>query len=194
MQMTDPYTIHAASEQEARRRWDETARCLGRQLTTTPQHLSRVLYIPRHDSKTSHLPLYDVSSRYAEAVGDTPMGSSKYTVALGMIPRPEGDGTDGVAVSYLVDFKSLTEDALVGEVQYRGRSSQMGGGDPDVQIHGSSNDITINDKHGNPPLSLGTSYPIPATKLQISTIYHPYFHYDLSSGSELAQLLWETHP
>ncbi|KAL4861973.1 hypothetical protein BDV12DRAFT_179551 [Aspergillus spectabilis] len=192
MPPADEWTIYAAKEQESRRGWDAVAKSLGRQLTTTPQHLSRVLYIPRHDGKTSHLPLYDISSRYAEAVGDTPMGTGKYTVALGMMRRPEGDGTDDIAVSYLVDFTASTEDTLVGMVQYRGLPGQTG--DPKVEINGSDADITMEVKGGNHTVPLGTSYPIPPSRTKIGTFRHPYFHYELSSGSELVQLRWETHP
>jgi hypothetical protein len=111
----------AAAEAEARRGADGTARALGRVLTQTPSHLSRVLYIPRHDGKTPHLPLYDVSSRYVDVIGDTAMGSGKYTVALGTMAKPGGGGgDDGGDVAYLVDFVDLRVDGVTARVRRRG--------------------------------------------------------------------------
>jgi hypothetical protein len=92
---------------------------IGRNPTLPPAYLSRILYVPRHDNSTPHLPLYDVSDLYRKTVGDTPMGSSMYTVKVSGMKKPAGDGTDG-NVGYLVDFKrdSAGED-VVATVQKR---------------------------------------------------------------------------
>jgi hypothetical protein len=119
--MEDPngWEIYASQKQQGRSGWRSIAATLGRQLPPTPEHLSRVLYIPRHDDTTSHLPLYDISFRYSEAIGDAPMGSSKYTVSLGMMKRPKGDGTDHIPVVYIVNFTAGDKDKAVGRVEYR---------------------------------------------------------------------------
>lgn len=75
---------------------DAVDHLLGRHLAAPPAHLSRVLYIPRHDRAVSHLPLYDVSADYARAVAGAVMGSSKYRVSLALMQRPSGEGGEGV--------------------------------------------------------------------------------------------------
>jgi hypothetical protein len=135
MQTADPWTIHAASEQAARRGPDDIARGLGRRLSTTPDHLSRVFYFPRHDAKTSHLPLYVVSSRYRDAIRDTAMGSGKYTVALGTMAKPGGEGADGSDVSYLVDFTTeASGGAISASVKRRALLPGQAGDDVEVQV------------------------------------------------------------
>jgi hypothetical protein len=100
-----------STQQSSRRRsllYDAEANLLGRRLSETPKHLSRVLYFPRHgqdDNDTYHLPVYDISRRYKESIADTPVGSSLYIVKLGTMKSPRGDGTDNVDVAYLVDFE-----------------------------------------------------------------------------------------
>ncbi|KAL2820108.1 hypothetical protein BJX63DRAFT_338564 [Aspergillus granulosus] len=192
MQLADAWTIHAASEQAARAGADGLARSLGRQLNAAPERLSRVLYFPRHDAKTLHLPLYDVSSRYSEAVGTTPMGSGNYTVSLGMMSKPDGSGADGCSVSYLVDFMDSSGDSMGARVKRRGGPSQLG----DVEVDINANDdllalTVVGEYH---PVSLATTYPIPPSQTKLGPTYHPYFRYDMSSGFDLAQLCWEIHP
>lgn len=108
----EAWATFSTSEQEHRRRMCDLENIMGRQLSATPSYLTRALYVPRHgdDDGVSHLPLYDISKRYKEAIGDTPVGSSMYIVKLGTMGRPKGDGTDGVEVSYLVDFYNEEED------------------------------------------------------------------------------------
>ncbi|KAL2838199.1 hypothetical protein BJX68DRAFT_249099 [Aspergillus pseudodeflectus] len=182
----------AAAEADARRGADGTARALGRKLEPTPQHLSRVLYIPRHDAKTPHLPLYDVSSRYVDVVGDTAMGSGKYTVALGIMAKPGGDGGDDGVVAYLVDFLDIRGDGVTARVRRRGLLGQRG--DVEVELNANEEEITLSVAGKTNPISLETTYPIPPSRTKFGTISHPYFHYPLSSGSSLAQLRWEIHP
>ncbi|KAJ0425220.1 hypothetical protein BJY00DRAFT_274990 [Aspergillus carlsbadensis] len=188
----------AAAEADARRGADGTALALGRKLNRTPQHLSRVLYIPRHDGKTPHLPLYDVSSRYVDVVGDTPMGSGKYTVALGMMAKPGGDGGDDGDVAYLVDFMDSPGDGdgdgggVIARVRRRGLLGQRG--DVEVELRANEGQITLTIAGETTPISLETTYPIAPSRTKFGTIPHPFFHHPLSSGSRLAQLRWEIHP
>jgi hypothetical protein len=100
------WNVYAAAKQTSQRKLYDLEKVMGRRLSATPTHLSRVLYLPRHtDADVSHLPVYDISTRYAEAIGGVPVGSSMYTVKLGTMARPRGDGTDDVDVAYLVDFE-----------------------------------------------------------------------------------------
>lgn len=95
--------------QRSRSATAEVENLLGRKPSVTPPHLSRVLYIPRHDSSTSHLPVYDVSDQYAKTSAGAPMGSSLFTIRLGMMQPPTGNSMEA-EVQYLVDFKTSLGD------------------------------------------------------------------------------------
>jgi hypothetical protein len=60
------------------------------------------------------------------------MGSGKYTVALGMMAKPGGDGGDDGDVAYLVDFMDGggDGDAVSARVRRRGPLGQSG----DVEV------------------------------------------------------------
>lgn len=97
---------------------------LGRRLGPTPAHLtSRVLYVPSHNDKVTHLPVYDFTSDFREAVRDEPLGSSRFKTSFGLMHKPSGDGRGTSSVSYLVDF-----DAPGMAAGQRRRSSGLGGG------------------------------------------------------------------
>lgn len=68
---------------------------MGRAAPRLPAHLSRVLLLPKHTSRTTHLPIYDITDVYAHKMRDTPFGSSGYQINMMFLPRPKGDGTDG---------------------------------------------------------------------------------------------------
>lgn len=81
---------------------------LGRKLAPTPRHLtSRTLYLPSHGDKASHLPVYDFTREYRDAIRDAPVGSSKFKTTFGLMKKPVGDGRGASEVSYLVDFDPL---------------------------------------------------------------------------------------
>ena len=88
-----PATLDSIERLEAQR---------GRRLSPAPSWLSRPLYVPPHDNKITHLPVYDISERY-QAISQLPVGSSLYKVSLELMKKPTGDGLDG-DVRYLVDF------------------------------------------------------------------------------------------
>jgi hypothetical protein len=94
---------------------------LGRRPQNPPQDFTRVLYIPRHNSATVHLPLYDVAEQYRNAVQGCFMSSSQYAVQLSMMEKPRDDGMN-CEVAYHVDLDtSATDDATV-RLQVRRRS------------------------------------------------------------------------
>lgn len=87
---------------------DQYEALLGRKLTPTPSHLtSRILYVPSHNDKAAHLPIYDFTKDYKETVQDEPIGSSRFKTRFGLMPKPNGDGRGSSEVSYLVDFEPL---------------------------------------------------------------------------------------
>ncbi|POS72441.1 hypothetical protein DHEL01_v209168 [Diaporthe helianthi] len=117
---------------------DQYEALLGRKLTPTPSHLvSRILYVPSHNDKAAHLPIYDFTKDYRETVQDEPIGSSRFKTRFGLMPKPNGDGRGSSEVSYLVDFeplerrKSLSGPIVPGGVGTGGirrKSSSLGAG------------------------------------------------------------------
>ncbi|GFF53230.1 transcription factor kayak [Aspergillus udagawae] len=218
--MEDPngWEIYASQKQLNRSNWRSVAASLGRQLSTTPEHLSRVLYIPRHDGTTSHLPLYDVSSQYFEAIGDAPIGSSKYAVCLGMMKRPRGDGTDHVPVAYIVNFTAGDKDKVVGTVEYRVQPDSTVTENAEVELYvsrqsqynthianalrtiGNADEEACSIKFNSDgaqridPVAVGVSYPIPPSVTKVGTVKHPYFHFRMPFESKMAQFEWQVHP
>lgn len=129
--MMSSVTHYVAAQQIARHQASQVDQLIGRRPLPTPSDLTRILYIPHHNENTLHLPLYDVANAYADIVGDTPIGSSLYTVKLTTMRKPRGDGTDA-QVAYLVNFEKSPDGAREVRVQRRvpGGSLQ----DPDVQV------------------------------------------------------------
>ncbi|RYP91584.1 hypothetical protein DL770_002298 [Monosporascus sp. CRB-9-2] len=74
----------------------------GRKYSPQPPHLSRVLFIPKHNSAATHLPIYEITDAYTRAVRGTALGSNLYKVNLMYMDRPRGDGTDA-DVRFFVD-------------------------------------------------------------------------------------------
>lgn len=87
---------------------DQFEALLGRKLRPVPPHLTnRILYLPSHDEKVTHLPIYDFTTDFNEAVKDEPIGSSRFKTSFGLMHKPIGDGRGTSKVSYLVDFEPL---------------------------------------------------------------------------------------
>lgn len=85
---------------------DQYEALLGRKLRPTPPRLThRVLYIPSHNDKVTHLPLYDFTEDFNSTIQDEPIGGSKFKTRLGLMNKPIGDGRGSSVVSYLVDFE-----------------------------------------------------------------------------------------
>ncbi|TID03907.1 hypothetical protein CH35J_001967 [Colletotrichum higginsianum] len=149
---------------------------LGRRLSPTPAHLSRVVYVPKHKDVTAHLPLYDVSENYAKAVKGEFVGGSRYKLNLAMMKRPNGDGTDG-EVRYLVNFGS---GAAEDEVTVERRVPTHNG--PMVSMHlpreGNGNfRVASLDPTQTMQLVVANSFPIPDRKMHAAAppVRHPWF-------------------
>jgi len=103
---------------------------LGRNPSEAPAHLSRVLYIPRHDNNTAHLPLYEAGDRYRNAVKNLPLlGSTIYTTMLGLMGKPSGDNVDD-QVAWLTDIWSTAG----GGIQIRLNKRELGMCGPEIQL------------------------------------------------------------
>lgn len=79
---------------------------LGRRLAPTPPHLThRILYVPSHNDTATHLPVYEFTHDFHDAVKDEPLGSSRFKTRLGLMAKPCGDGRGSSRVAYLLDFE-----------------------------------------------------------------------------------------
>ncbi|KAK8137165.1 hypothetical protein PG984_005105 [Apiospora sp. TS-2023a] len=76
---------------------------LGQRFPPIPAHLSRVLFVPKHNSTVGHLPIYEVTDVYRKAVKDATFGSHGYRVSLWFMHRPKGDGTDEAEVCFFIN-------------------------------------------------------------------------------------------
>ncbi|TQN63958.1 hypothetical protein CSHISOI_11462 [Colletotrichum shisoi] len=177
---------------------------LGRRLSPTPAYLSRVVYVPKHKDVTAHLPLYDVSENYAEAVKGEFVGGSRYKLNLSMMKRPNGDGTDG-EVRYLVNL-NCGSDAAEDEVTVERRVPTHNG--PMVSMHlprqgNGSFRVASLDPTQNMQLVVANSFPIPDRKIHAAAppVRHPWFTIshtsqdeDDATGLTPSNLEWQTRP
>lgn len=95
-----------------------------RNLHPTPEHLSRAIYFPYHNSKTSHLPLYNVSEAYLQAIGDAPVGGSEFQTRLCLMRKPTANTPD-VDVAFLINVAHANGRATV-EERRMGDSPEVG--------------------------------------------------------------------
>lgn len=75
---------------------------MARSAPRLPAHLTRALFVAKHTSHATHLPIYDVTKVYTKKMQDKPFGSAAYQVNMMFLPRPRGDGTDA-NVCYFVN-------------------------------------------------------------------------------------------
>ncbi|KAH8660135.1 hypothetical protein BX600DRAFT_438358 [Xylariales sp. PMI_506] len=168
---------------------------LGRRPSQAPSYLSRILYIPHHDSNTAHLPIYEVGDRYRNAIQDALIGSTTYTTRLGSMKTPSGGHmTDQVA--YLADMQNAGANAL--HVCLGKREMGMNSSDLEITMPLSSADeipaVTI--RSGRMMMKLCPSFPIPNSTIANKIIKHPYFTLDvldMSSGMP-TNLEWRLDP
>ncbi|KAH8689586.1 hypothetical protein BGW36DRAFT_391171 [Talaromyces proteolyticus] len=203
------WDTYSSKNQQDRKTWRSIAAQLGRQLLATPTHLSRVLYIPHHDEQTADLSLYDVSDSYARTVADVPMGSSMYTVKLGMMKVPKGEvdtdglvykagfdgdkgfvqGMDSSAAEIKVNIKSMSE---------KEASMFMLENQNTITSSGVAN-VTVLEQLEKTPIPMNMTYPIPPSKTRYGEIKHPYFDFEIPSQTETGETStiefeWQIHP
>ncbi|KAJ9164768.1 hypothetical protein NKR19_g1003 [Coniochaeta hoffmannii] len=177
----------------------EVESVMGRRPSVTPAHLSRILYIPRHTSATTHLPIYDVSDQYAKAdVGSALIGSSMFTIRLGLMGTPREDGTDA-SVQYLVDFTTTLDDDGGGEIvsaKVQQRTLGYAGGEVDLLLQaGPAEEFTVKIASNNPfrnKIPVQMSLPIPDSITKVGISRNPYFSFSLPGA--VTALQWQIHP
>jgi hypothetical protein len=169
---------------------------MGRRPSATPAHLSRILYIPRHTNTTTHLPIYDVSEQYAKAdVGSALIGSSMFTIRLGLMTTPRDDGTDA-NVQYLVDFTSSLDSAGGEVVAAKVQQRVLGNAGSEVGlVMQSGEEFTVKIASNNPfrnKLPVQISFPIPDSVTKVGISRNPYFSFNLPGSTTVLQ--WQIHP
>ncbi|KAJ5129795.1 uncharacterized protein N7515_005834 [Penicillium bovifimosum] len=164
---------------------------------TTPAHLTRTLYIPRHDGSGSHLSVHDISTLYQETVGDRNIGSASYLVSLGKMQKPQSELDDTTV--YNVGFKDA--------VELHGQSISVTAASPghspleaNVAINADGNEAVItmkceqeNDVQTLEDTPMSISYPISPTKFDKRAFVHPYFTFRLPGVARMT-LEWQVHP
>ncbi|RYP09747.1 hypothetical protein DL764_001082 [Monosporascus ibericus] len=121
----------------------------GRKYSPQPPHLSRVLFIPKHNSAATHLPIYEITDAYTRAVRDTALGSHLYKINLMYMDRPRGDGTDA-DVHFFVDVNG---DKTHINIEERSMSSKEGTITTISTLSSEQNEHSVLTRSG-----LGTSY------------------------------------
>ncbi|KAH3461167.1 hypothetical protein KXX05_002396 [Aspergillus fumigatus] len=174
---------------------------LGRRPQNPPHDFSRVLYIPRHNSATVHLPLYDVAEQYRNAVNGCVLSSSQYTVQLSMMEKPRDDGMN-CQVAYHVNLdRSATDDAPA-RLQVQRRSLFNNG---EAIAHA----LTRGPPHDGCLIAVGNSqkgtdayctlmeasFPIQPSIRGKYSIPHPYFTFLLPGKSNNKRIVqWQVRP
>ncbi|RBR27019.1 uncharacterized protein FIESC28_00287 [Fusarium coffeatum] len=71
-------------------------------ISRVPSHLSKVLYITKHDNTSSHFAVYAMSEACVNTLAKHPMGSENYKVELTAMHKPNGERPEDDA-RFLVD-------------------------------------------------------------------------------------------
>ncbi|RDA91450.1 hypothetical protein CP533_6274 [Ophiocordyceps camponoti-saundersi (nom. inval.)] len=177
---------------------------LARSPSAPPAHLSRVLYIPPHDSFFSSLAVHDLSAEYEHAIRHAPlggghligpalMGSRLFVTRLATMRRPRS-ASDGA--EYVVRARL----GVSGEASLSVRSN---GSPPTTETTMSSEvtlpssttaedfQVSILDNPNPNPMQVSVSFPVPDTVSSAGTARHPYF---LLLRRSAPSLQWQMQP
>ncbi|PSR75970.1 hypothetical protein BD289DRAFT_338350, partial [Coniella lustricola] len=168
---------------------------LGRRLRPTPPHLThRILYIPSHNDKVTHLPIYDFTEDFNNAIQDEPIGGSKFKTKFGLMPKPIGDGRGTSAVAYLADFeppearRTSVSGGLVGLVipPVEHAASVV----PDGAVA-----CTMSPGSTTAAVPLVSSFPVSPTISRFGSSRNPWFTFTVPSLLDDERTLqWQIHP
>ncbi|KAJ5665283.1 uncharacterized protein N7477_007731 [Penicillium maclennaniae] len=176
--------------------------------SSTPAHLTRVLYIPYHDGTTSHHSIHEVTGQYKDTVGNRVMGTASYAVSLGKIPKPQMIG-DGIAtpyeneIFYNVHFvKAGDSGTPLTSIMVTPSSSKSCPVLVETDVASSeavSKATTITMKRqedttmAERPTTMTMSYPIAPLTWRKTVFVHPYFAFQ-PPEEEKAYFEWQMHP
>ncbi|KAJ4388610.1 hypothetical protein N0V93_006069 [Gnomoniopsis smithogilvyi] len=196
---------------------------LGRKIPPTPPHLtSRSLYVPSHNDKITHLPVYEFTDEFKAAIKDEPIGSSRFKTCFGLMKKPCGDGTGSSSVMYLLDFEPLeVRRSLSGpEVRNRRKSSvgslvtkatvqrrmlygagvEVGLTIPPLPLPGTTLEdgtvaCIISPASMTMTIPVVTSFPVTPTISKFGSSRNPWFTFTVPSLlDEERTLQWQIHP
>lgn len=200
---------------------DQYEALLGRRLSPTPAHLtSRILYVPSHNDKVTHLPIYEFTSDFNDTVKDEPLGSSRFKTSFGLMHKPSGDGRGTSVVGYLVDFQPLEARRPAGEMGQRLKSGLgelttrasvqrrmlFGGGAdvaltippdsfPGAEVQDGGVACTITPTTTTTDIPLTISFPIPPTISRFGSSRNAWFTFTVPSLLDDERTLqWQIHP
>ncbi|KAJ5153696.1 uncharacterized protein N7500_009135, partial [Penicillium coprophilum] len=155
---------------------------------------SRALYFPRHDRKTTHLAVHDISDQYAAATGSFPIGSTRHVLAVGGIPKPQSNGPDETTVAYDVNLSLRDEHAVAGTVKCR---TPLIPADIDLTISNTEEEAAVLSTRSVYPtkIPLHVTYPITPSSTRIGTVKHPYFTFEIPNDDSKPTIFqWQIHP
>ncbi|KAG7404666.1 hypothetical protein Forpe1208_v015345 [Fusarium oxysporum f. sp. rapae] len=158
-------------------------------ISHVPAHLTKALYIPKHDDTISHFAIYDISKEYFEKVGVNPMGSESYKVELCLLRKPSGYHV-GDNARFLVDVDAsvsihervMGRDPLDAEVS----SAIEGERSVSLQIHTGDSSFELTGQE---------YYLLPEKETKKRIIRYPYMSITGDHGASKAlRCDWQVHP
>lgn len=196
---------------------------LGRKLALTPPHLTRrILYLPSHNDKITHLPVYEFTDDFNNAIKDEPIGSSRFKTGFGLMAKPCGDGRGSSSVSYLLDFEPLeARRSLSGPEPGNRRNSSVGGvvtkatvqrrmlygaglevgltipphSAPGTRLEDGAVACAISPASTTMTIPVLTLFPVSPTVSKFGSSRNPWFTFTVSSLLEEERTLqWQMHP
>ncbi|RDA88962.1 hypothetical protein CP532_0665, partial [Ophiocordyceps camponoti-leonardi (nom. inval.)] len=140
---------------------------LARTPSSTPSHLSRVLYIPPHDGFFSALPVHDVSDEYEHAIRYAPLGGGDFIGPALMGSR-----------LFVTRLATMRKPCRSDGVEYVVHARVGVSGDASLSVRS----------------IVSISYPVPDTVSSAGTARHPYFALGNGSLPSSPTLQWQILP
>ncbi|KAL9562708.1 hypothetical protein ACKAV7_013272 [Fusarium commune] len=158
-------------------------------ISHVPAHLTKALYIPKHDNSITHFAIYDISKEYSEKVGVNPMGSESYKVELCLLRKPSGYHV-GDNARFLVDVDASVaiHERVMGRDPLDAEVSSPIEGDRSVtlQIHTGDSSFELTGQE---------CYPLPRKETKKRIVRYPYMSMDGDfGGSGAYHCEWQVHP
>ncbi|KAF3771346.1 hypothetical protein M406DRAFT_232462, partial [Cryphonectria parasitica EP155] len=174
---------------------------LGRKLRPTPSHLtSRVLYLPSHNDKVAHLPVYDFTAEFGDVVRDEPVGGSRFKTRLGLMAKPVGDGRGPSEVSLTTMTTGLATNATVQKRSLYGGGAEVGLAIPPLAPLGPDTEdgavaCTLAPRSTTINIPLVTLFPVEPTTSRFGSSRNPWFTFTVPSLLDDERTLqWQIHP
>ncbi|KAF5243542.1 hypothetical protein FANTH_8121 [Fusarium anthophilum] len=157
-------------------------------ISHVPAHLTKALYIPKHDDTTSHFAIYDISKEYSKKVGVHPMGSESYKVELCLLRKPSGyHAGDNARFLVDVDASVSIHERVMGRDPLEAEVSSPIDGDGSVTLQ-------IHSAHSSFELTARECYPLPEKETKKRIVRYPYINIDGAFADLLHRCNWQVDP